>query len=207
MSINNCNTFLIDGPTRILIDPGHTQQFSHVEDSLKELGLDVQDIGLVICTHSHPDHIEAVQILKETSALVAMHQQDWEMAQAADNYMITSYGIESDTLKPDFFLQEGTLSIKGMDLEVLHTPGHSPGSISLYWPQGKMLVSGDLIFNDGIGRTDIPGGSAEVLKQSVTRLTDMDVDYLLPGHGDIVSGNENVKMNFSRIKQFWFTMI
>jgi len=57
MTVNNCNTYFIDGPTRILIDPGHVAQFDHVVHGLKELGLTPKDIDLIICTHAHPDHI------------------------------------------------------------------------------------------------------------------------------------------------------
>ena len=115
--------------------------------------------------------------------------------------------IDANTLIPHFFLQEGILSVKGIDIEVMHTPGHSPGSISLYWQQEKTLIVGDLIFKDGIGRTDIPGGSSEILKQSIVQLRDLNVEHLLPGHGELISGKENVKANFMRLEQFWFSML
>ena len=206
-TVNNCNTYLIDGPMRILVDPGHTRHVAHVEEGLSELDLGVQDIDLVICTHSHPDHIEGVQIFKENQVLTALHGQDWELARAVDNYMMTAFGIEPETVTPEIFLKEGKLSVKGIDLDVVHTPGHSPGSISLYWPQEKVLITGDLIFKDGIGRTDIPGGNSEILKQSITKLRDFDVEHLLPGHGELISGKENVTANFVRIEQFWLGMI
>ena len=63
MTTNNCNSYLIGGSARVLIDPGHSRLFDHVELGLKELGLTTSDIGLVICTHAHPDHIEGVQLL------------------------------------------------------------------------------------------------------------------------------------------------
>ena len=80
VTANNANTYLIDGSMRILIDPGHIRHFAHVEQGLGRLDLGIQDIGLVICTHSHPDHIEGVQIFQETNALTALHQQDWNLA-------------------------------------------------------------------------------------------------------------------------------
>ena len=61
MTANNCNTYLIDGPTRILIDPGHIDLFDHVRSGLEELKITLDDVGLIICTHGHPDHIESVQ--------------------------------------------------------------------------------------------------------------------------------------------------
>ena len=68
MTVNNCCTYLIDGPKPILIDPGHAHLFGHVESGLDKLGLAIEDIGLVVCTHGHPDHIEAVQLFQETPA-------------------------------------------------------------------------------------------------------------------------------------------
>ncbi|MBW2158037.1 MAG: MBL fold metallo-hydrolase, partial [Deltaproteobacteria bacterium] len=69
MSANNCNTYLIDGPTRILIDPGHRHLFDHVNQGLMELNLTLEDIGLIICTHAHPDHMEAVQLFNKIPTL------------------------------------------------------------------------------------------------------------------------------------------
>ena len=106
-----------------------------------------------------------------------------------------------------FFLKQGNLSVNGLELDVFHTPGHSPGSISLYWPEQKVLFTGDLIFKDGIGRTDIPGGDGSTLKKSIKSLTKLKSKWLLPGHGDIVSGESEVKKNFDRVEQFWFSYI
>ena len=74
---NNCNSYLIDGPTRVLIDPGHSALFDHVRQGLMELGLTLDDIGLIIGTHGHPDHMEAAELFKEKTALVTLHKQDW----------------------------------------------------------------------------------------------------------------------------------
>src|SRR4030042_5398545 len=69
---NNCNTFLIDGEKKILVDPGHRQLFGHVHDGLYRLSIDPQDIDLVIITHGHPDHMEAVSIFAGTSTSIAV---------------------------------------------------------------------------------------------------------------------------------------
>ena len=75
---NNCNTYLIDGPTRILIDPGHLHLYDHVRRGLTELGVGEQDVEIVICTHAHPDHLEAVRVFHGTSALTAYHEKEWD---------------------------------------------------------------------------------------------------------------------------------
>ena len=67
-----------------------------------------------------------------------------------------------------------------------------------------MLIMGDVVFNQGIGRTDLPGGNGKLLKESILKLADLDVEYLLPGHGDMVSGRKSVEANFKIIEDQWF---
>jgi hydroxyacylglutathione hydrolase len=207
MTSNNCNTYLIDGPTRVLIDPGHKNLFTRVEQDLKQLGLTVGDIDLVICTHAHPDHIEAVQLFKDIPTLFTLHRDEWQWAATIGKQMSAAFGIDMDALQPDFFLKEGNLSLNGLTLEIIHTPGHSPGSATLYWPSQKALFTGDLIFKEGVGRTDLPGGNGSVLKESIKRLAQLDVAWMLPGHGDIISGVEAVRENFDQVEQFYFAYV
>jgi len=204
---NNCNTYLIAGPTRILIDPGHSSLFDHVHKELNELGLTLDDIGLVIGTHAHPDHLEAAELFKEKPALVTLHNKDWQFLKSMDNSPKTPLSLNSQSIAPAFFLKEGDISISGFNFLVLHTPGHSPGSVSIYWPDQKLLFTGDLVFKGGLGRTDLPGGNGAQLKESIKRLAGLDVEWLLPGHGDIVSGSEEIKANFEQVEQVWFNYI
>ena len=90
---------------------------------------------------------------------------------------------------------------------VLHTPGHSPGSICLYQPDKKVLFTGDVVFNQGIGRTDLPGGSGPELKESIKRISHLDVSLLLTGHGDVVPGRDAVAENFKMIEESWFSYL
>ena len=207
MTANNCNTYLIDGPSRILIDPGHRNLFNHVEHGLKQLGLSVRDIDLVICTHAHPDHLEAVQLFKEIPTLFTLHKEEWQWMASIGKQMSTAFGIDMDALQPDFFLKEGRLSLDGLELNIIHTPGHSPGSATLYWPLQKALFSGDLVFKGGVGRTDLPGGNSTKLKESIKRLTNLEVQCLLSGHGEIISGAKEVQKNFQDIEQFWLRYV
>lgn len=204
---NNCNAYLIDGQARILIDPGHLQHFEHVQAGLRELGLVNEDIDLVICTHAHPDHLEAAQLFSKLPALFAIHETEWQMAQAMEKRLNASQRRGLGSLTPDFFLGEGDLSVKDIDLNIIHCPGHSPGSISIYWPEQKALFSGDLIFKDGLGRTDLPQGNGEHLKESIKGVSGLEIDVLLPGHGDLVSGEENVRSNFEQVEAQWFAYI
>ena len=121
--------------------------------------------------------------------------------------MGAAMGIDIDAIKPDFFLQEGDLSLDDLELQVILTPGHSPGSVCLYWSDQKVLFTGDVVFKEGLGRTDLPGGDGAKLKASIKRLAELDVEWLLSGHGDPVSGEKEVKANFDQIEQFWFNYI
>jgi len=207
MSANNCNTYLIDGPTRVLIDPGHSRLFGHVKEGLSKLGFGLDDIGLIILTHAHPDHIEAVELFKETPALTTLHENEWHFVKGMDRYISATYGRNSDSIGPDFFLKEGNLSVNGIHLQVFHTPGHSPGSVSLFLPEQKLLFTGDLVFKAGIGRTDVPGGAGALLKESITKVSELEIEWLLPGHGDFVNGTKAVNANFDHIKQVWFSYL
>ncbi|MBF0226251.1 MAG: MBL fold metallo-hydrolase [Desulfobacterales bacterium] len=204
--VNNCNSYLIDGPTKILIDPGHAELFQHVSDGLKGLNINIDDIGLIICTHIHPDHVEAVQLFKDKKTLIAFHHEEWELATSMSQYM-QSFGIDISLFSPDFFLKEGDINVNGVKLQIIHTPGHSPGSISIYWPEQKVLFSGDTVFQDAVGRVDLPGGNGQMLKESIKKISELKLDWIFPGHGDIIQGNHEIKANFDHIKNFYFNYL
>lgn len=205
MSANNCNAYLIDGPARILIDPGHLHLFEHVAVELRRLGLELSDIDLVICTHGHPDHFEALKLFKNQPARLAMSVEDWRMIEQIGKQMGPAFDL--DAYRPDFFLGEGDLDVKGTSLRVIPSPGHSQGSVALYWQSQKALFTGDVVFRDGLGRTDLPGGSGDSLKKSIRKLESLGAEWLLPGHGDIVSGRAEVDANFKRVEEYWFAYI
>ncbi|HSO18997.1 MAG TPA: MBL fold metallo-hydrolase [Desulfosarcina sp.] len=202
---NNCNVYLIRSPEKhILIDPGHAAFFDHVGDGLHRLGLSPADIDLVICTHAHPDHIEAVRFFADTPALFALHREEWALVEEMAPALKASMHIDPEDFAPDVFLAEGALTVGDIDLAVYHTPGHSPGAICLHWPAERALFSGDLIFRDGLGRTDLPGGDGSRLKESIRRMGRLESAWLLPGHGDVVAGAEAVAANFLQVEQTWF---
>ena len=207
MSTNNCNAYFIDGPSRVLIDPGHRTLFEHVQRGLEDLNLSIKDIDVVICTHAHPDHFEAVPLFKDTPTLFTMHETEWQWAATIGKQMSASFGIDINDLRPDFFLTEGNLSLNGLDLDIIHTPGHSPGSVTLYWSGQKALFTGDLVFKEGVGRTDLPGGDGSQLKESIKGLKNLNAEWLLSGHGEVISGFENVKKNFDNVESFYFRYI
>ena len=104
MTTNNCNAYLIDGPSRVLIDPGHSRLFDPVAKGLEQLGLAITDIDLIICTHAHPDHIEAVQLFKDIPTRFTLHEEEWQWAVTIGKQMSAAFGIDMDSMVPDFFL-------------------------------------------------------------------------------------------------------
>lgn len=106
-------------------------------------------------------------------------------------------------VRVDQRLKDGdVIEIAGVKLEVIHTPGHTEGSICLYEPQSKALFSGDTVFADGIGRTDLPGGNWNDIGNSLKRLISLNetrgIDKIYPGHGGLGSGD-----NIERIYNFY----
>ncbi len=189
------NTYIIgDGQTKevILIDPG--DESDRILDIINEKGLTVRSI---ICTHAHFDHIGAISdIKKETEAEVLLHKSDLEMYESArDQAAFWGYSMD-DIPAPDRFIDEGDVVHAGtMEFSVLHTPGHSPGGISLYG-QG-ILITGDTIFKGSVGRTDFPGGSVDDLKKSFRRLLEMPEDTkIFSGHGPETTVGMEKKTNF-----------
>jgi glyoxylase-like metal-dependent hydrolase (beta-lactamase superfamily II) len=133
---------------------------------------------------------------------MTLHHKEWLFLKTIDKRVIASMGINSDLITPDFFLKEGDMAVNSLNLKVFHTPGHSPGSVSLYWPDQKLMFTGDLVFKEGIGRTDLPGGNGSVLKESIKKLAELEIEWLLPGHGDIISGAKDVETNFANLQHF-----
>jgi hydroxyacylglutathione hydrolase len=202
---NNCNTYLLRSAEKnILVDPGHAAYFEHVTEPLRRLQMTVDDIDLVICTHAHPDHIEAVQRLADAPALFTLHEEEWKLVLSMAPYVKASMNIDIERFKPDFFLTEGALTVGDIELAVYHTPGHSPGGVTLHWPNAGALLTGDLIFRGGLGRTDLPGGDGQKLKESIKRMEKVDAEWLLSGHGEVLSGREAVRKNFESVEQAWF---
>ena len=199
MRTNNCNTYLIDGSKKIIIDPGHSHLFRQVDYELARLSIKVDDIDVVIVTHGHPDHFEAAISFPDTAKFAMGSDEYTLLKQVLGNYM--------EIPEPDFFLQEGNVTIGDETFQIITTPGHTPGEICIYWPDKKTLFTGDVIFRESIGRTDLPGGDGAQLKNSIKKLALLDVEHLMPGHGEVISGKDTVEKNFELIEQTWFSYL
>ncbi len=207
MMENNCNTYVLQGDGLILIDPGLKRYVPGILDQMKRDGLDPGDIKLVLTTHAHPDHLDGVAHFMDSAVQMTMHKDEEKFLETIGKEFFRMFGLEQPKYRIDFYAEEGDLSAAGINLKIILAPGHSPGSICIYWPEKETLITGDVVFCGSIGRTDFPGGSSATLKKSIEAISQLDAAYLLPGHNEIIEGKKEIKSNFDFIKRSFFSFL
>jgi hydroxyacylglutathione hydrolase len=197
------NTYVIKDKTSVIIDPGLTQFLPALFQDLQQDGIDPKDIDIIANTHLHGDHCWANEAFKKISgAKIFIHQSQKDSWEASVIQTSKFFSAPTAEFTPDEIFKSDKLNTGELEFELIPSPGHSADSICFYCQSEKVLVCGDVIFNQNTGRVDLPGGSANALKQSIERLSQLDVEYLLPGHMDIIVGADKVKRNFEFIKQY-----
>jgi len=186
--MTNCYV-LVSGGEAIVVDPGW-----EAERILAELsGLKVVRI---VATHAHFDHVGAVEELRDaTGAEFVMHRADLMLLDVVEE-MARHFGLEVRRPRPDGFVEDGDeLRFGDSSVRVLHTPGHSPGSICLH--RDLVLLSGDTLFSGSVGMTDFIGGSFEELERSIrNKIYTLDENTLVyPGHGPITTVGAEKRFN------------
>lgn len=205
---NNCNSFYIGGNVQALIDPGLTNFVPDLLGRMEEDGLDPSRIKYIINTHSHPDHYQGSELFSGKDGIqIGLHPAESEFMKKGGAELYSLFGLKSPQIAVNLPLDEGGLELGGETFQVILAPGHSPGSVGLYWPKWRALFCGDVIFDRNVGRTDFPGGSGDLLKKSITDLSLLDTDFLLPGHMGIVKGSKAVKDNFKIVMESIFPYI
>ena len=189
----SCNCAIL-GDSRsgkaIVVDPGGNATL--ILETLQSLGLTVVQI---IHTHAHLDHFLASgEIAKATGAPLALHPEDkplWDNLKGQCDMFGIPY---RPTPPPDHWLEhEEELDINQFKGKALHTPGHTPGSMSFLFEQQKLLIAGDTLFQGSVGRTDLWGGSFETITRSIKQqIYTLDEDtHVITGHGPSTTiGNE-----------------
>ena len=184
----------------IIIDPG--DEAAIILELLKNNGLNLK---YILLTHGHIDHVGAVKELKDaTGAKIVMSKEDMFLYENLQRQASLFYMDSPAVTDIDILLDSGEDEVMLGDIRctVIHTPGHSPGSVCYYFPD--MLFTGDTLFRDGVGRTDLWGGSYEAMADSIRGLL-LNLDDAIkvyPGHGpETTIGREKRENPF--IKEMW----
>jgi len=162
----------------LVIDPA-----AEIDRILSEASAAGLTITYIVNTHGHVDHISGNADMKErTGAQIIIHKDDASMLVSTPPMMLRMFGAKPSP-PADMTVQDGDrITVGAVNLDVLYTPGHSPGGMALYTP--GYVFTGDTLFVEGLGRTDLPGGSWDVMYQSIMQrlMTLPDETVVLPGH-------------------------
>ena len=189
------NIYLVrDGEEALIVDTGTGVNW-HVYAGIweREGYLDGVKRAIIFNTHEHFDHVGGNRALKQwleekdIEVLFAAHEITAKTLERGDDYVILaySYGRRFEPQGVDLKLREGDrLRVGSLELELIHTPGHTAGSSCLYLEgETRIMFTGDTVFKGTVGRTDLPTGDGWKLQESLERLLEFEVDFGLPGHG------------------------
>ena len=184
----------------IVIDPG--DEVGRIQRRLTELGLKLKQI---LVTHAHIDHVGgALKLKRLTGAPIFMNESDLPLLKMMEQQAGWLGVPTPETAPPDEILTDGlSVGLESSPATVLHTPGHTQGSVCLHFVSLKLLVAGDTLFAGSIGRTDLPGGNfAQIVDSIHSRLLALpDETKVLPGHGPATTIGEERRNNpFLRTK-------
>ncbi|MEW6069294.1 MAG: MBL fold metallo-hydrolase [Candidatus Thermoplasmatota archaeon] len=201
------NVYLICAKEALLIDTGTGQgiHFKRLVENIEKVR-SLKEITKIILTHCHFDHSGGAGKLQNlTKAEILIHELDLSAVKRGDNVITgaRAFGGSQEPLNAKMIGEE--LDFNDLKLQIIHTPGHTKGSISIYEKSTKSLFCGDTVFADSAtGRWDLPTGNYEDLYASVKKLLQLDIENLYPGHGRFVEGNgkEHVKTALEFLEGF-----
>jgi hydroxyacylglutathione hydrolase len=188
------HAYLIKGLYKnVLIDTGTKSNFNRVVQALTRVGIKINDIHMVICTHEHYDHVGGISFFYETAILAADRFAATKI-ELQDEYVIHAaiHGEESIPTRINVWLENRVLFDFGnYKLKVLHTPGHTSGCICLYEPFKRLMFTGDTVFAHGVISKISDSGSYGDYINSLERLNTYKIRRIFPGHGDICESPED----------------
>jgi glyoxylase-like metal-dependent hydrolase (beta-lactamase superfamily II) len=168
-----------------MIDTGTGSYFPVIKENFENSGFNPRTIQTIVDTHCHFDHTGGNKKFRDLCrAKIFIHKADQKALENGHGTMAENFNESPKVVTVDKALREGdVIKTRNYSWKVLSTPGHTPGSICLYDEKRRVLISGDTVFADGIGRTDMQGGDDKAMKESIRKLSGLKVDYILPGHG------------------------
>ena len=192
-----CNCTLLGDETTgeaMVVDPG--DNIPQILARLAKHGLTLKQI---VVTHAHIDHVGgALQLKQQTGAPILLNQQDLPLLEMMD-VQAGWLGVQTPEVAPPDASAEDYLvvGLENYPAQVLHTPGHTPGSICLHFAPQKLLIAGDTLFAGSIGRTDLPGGDFKTIIRSIRdRLLPLPEDTrVIPGHGSVTTIGQERESN------------
>jgi hydroxyacylglutathione hydrolase len=194
------NVYLLESDDPIVVDTGTGMS---ADSTLAEISkiIPLEDIGRIVLTHSHYDHIGGAEAMcKATGAKLYLHEAEASPIKDGDMSLTASrmFGKVMGKLDVEPLTEGQELRCGSSVLEVLHTPGHSPGSIALFDKESHSAIVGDTVFCDGgVGRWDLPGGDLRKLKSSLKRLGTLGLKSMYPGHGSYADGDAEHHLRLS----------
>ena len=201
----SCISYLIIGiKMNILIDSGINQNYGVLKKYLKEIGIDISDLSLVINTHEHVDHFGANRYLQNKVPITTHRYAATKIVSADDEVLLCrAHGHNLKGYHVHLWLENmNIIDLGNWFLKIFHTPGHTSGSICIYEPRKKILISGDTVFANGTISEISSSGSYGEYINSLSRLNTMKIDLLLPGHGKIsMNVEEDIKKAMNNAKK------
>jgi len=190
-----CSNIYVMGEEQVtMVDAGVGNKANPVWPQLKEIGIEPENLESMIITHAHHDHAMGLFLILERAApKVYMHKNSTRQIASRIGGNLVEVG-EGDEIETEVW-----------PLEVIWTPGHTEGGISLYAREEKILFSGDTVFPGGnFGRFDGQTGSLQEIKESLRKLRDLEVEYLLPGHGmpALEEGSRHIELAYKSASQW-----
>jgi glyoxylase-like metal-dependent hydrolase (beta-lactamase superfamily II) len=204
------NIFLVaDGNRFVLFDAGIQHFYQETCLAIRDLGLNLRNLSRLILTHTHLDHSGSTPMFQRDAKNVEVwvSKEEGSLLEQGDDTIVlgSMLGHRLPPIDVARKLEEGdVLEVGDFTFQVLHTPGHSAGSLCFFEPKNQLLISGDVVFRHGsFGRVDFPTGNGKQLTQSIARLAELPVEMLLPGHMDIAlkDGQREIQLSLQFARQ------